>query len=83
MSHTARTAAGFEMLATWEDVRRHVASKGALYYWGAMMILPGVVLVRCVLKNGKIRVRGGDLEFTLDAGHAAAGLLYRLATRVE
>lgn len=72
-----RTANGFTALTAWDDVRARAATDGVLWYWGALMLRPGQVRVVKLHKNGKIRVRSGNLAFTLDHRHLLAGLLYR------
>lgn len=59
-----------ETFDSWRDVLAH-ARKGAALYYKAPLDFgdPRRVTVVKVYKNGKIRLRRGDVIFTADDGH--------------
>lgn len=63
----------YETFETWESLLAAAATDGngrsTLYYHAPLDCRPAAIHVVRVYKNGKIRIRGGGLTFTCDAGH--------------
>jgi hypothetical protein len=54
---------------TWDEVRDFATAGGILYYQAPLDREPTRVSVVAIYLNGKMRLRAGDLRWTVDEGH--------------
>ena len=59
----------FAPFASWIAVKHAAETNVSLYYLAPLDGGPRPVFARRVFKNGKVRLTGGEVTFTADAGH--------------
>jgi hypothetical protein len=59
----------FTTFSTWAEVLDDAHKGAPLFYHAPLDVYPVRAYTVRVYKNGKIRIQGGSLTFTVDSGH--------------